>query len=96
MYVVPLSLFRISSQYSRDVQKDKFDTAGFELQQLLSQPSLSAVPLLVLGNKNDLEGAATVKELIRAMYVAAFTCIAGSLRTSKIGTWTKFRTAQYP
>jgi GTPase SAR1 family protein len=50
-------------------QKDKFDTARFELQQLLAHPSLSAVPLLVLGNKNDLDGAASVTELIRAMYV---------------------------
>jgi GTPase SAR1 family protein len=53
----------------RCTQKDKFDTARFELQQLLAHPSLSAVPLLVLGNKNDLDGAASVTELIRAMYV---------------------------
>ncbi|GJF00270.1 ADP-ribosylation factor [Phanerochaete sordida] len=47
--------------------KEKFDTAKFELHQLLAQPSLKDVPLLVLGNKNDLEGHATVNELIKAL-----------------------------
>ncbi|KAI0947211.1 hypothetical protein AcW1_007490 [Taiwanofungus camphoratus] len=47
--------------------KDKFDTVRFELHQLLAQPSLASVPLLVLGNKNDLEGHAPVNELIRAL-----------------------------
>jgi len=46
---------------------EKFNTARFELHQLLSQPSLTAVPLLVLGNKNDLENHAPVKELISAL-----------------------------
>jgi ADP-ribosylation factor-like protein 8 len=49
------------------VQKEKFETARFELQQLLSSQSLASVPLLILGNKNDLEGAATVTEIIRAL-----------------------------
>ncbi|KAH9936354.1 P-loop containing nucleoside triphosphate hydrolase protein [Fomitopsis serialis] len=47
--------------------KEKFDTARFELHQLLSQPSLNGVPLLVLGNKNDIEGHAPVNELIKAL-----------------------------
>ncbi|KAI0711196.1 Arl8a protein [Fomitopsis betulina] len=47
--------------------KEKFDTARFELHQLLSQPSLSGVPLLILGNKNDLDGHAPVNELIKAL-----------------------------
>ncbi|KAG6890778.1 hypothetical protein C0995_003208 [Termitomyces sp. Mi166 len=46
---------------------DKFNSARFELHQLLSQHSLAGVPLLVLGNKNDLEGHATVKQLISAL-----------------------------
>jgi len=46
---------------------EKFDTARFELHQLLGQPNLVGVPLLVLGNKNDVDGHATVKELIRAL-----------------------------
>ncbi len=67
-------------------QKEKFETARFELHQLLAQPTLHGVPLLVvrspsdvrpptvrspappqLGNKNDLEGHASVNELIKAL-----------------------------
>jgi len=47
------------------VDHDKFNTARFELHQLLGQPTLTGVPLLVLGNKNDLEGHAAVKEIIK-------------------------------
>ncbi|THH19218.1 hypothetical protein EW146_g1927 [Bondarzewia mesenterica] len=47
--------------------KEKFETARFELHSLLNQPSLASVPLLVLGNKNDLEGHATVNEIIKAL-----------------------------
>jgi len=49
------------------LDKEKFDTARFELHQLLSQPSLTGVPLLVLRNKNDLDGHAPVNELIKAL-----------------------------
>ncbi|KAF8635829.1 hypothetical protein AX15_000028 [Amanita polypyramis BW_CC] len=45
--------------------REKFNTARFELHQLIANPTLSGVPLLVLGNKNDLDGHAPVKELIR-------------------------------
>jgi len=48
-------------------EPDKFNTARFELHQLISQPSLSGVPLLVLGNKNDIQGHSPVKELISAL-----------------------------
>jgi len=47
--------------------KEKFDTARFELHQLLSHQTLAGVPLLVLGNKSDLEDHATVGELIDAL-----------------------------
>lgn len=47
--------------------QDKFDTARFELHQLLSQPGLTGVPLLVLGNKNDISNHASVKDLIREL-----------------------------
>ncbi|KAI6035813.1 Arl8a protein [Pisolithus marmoratus] len=46
---------------------DKFDTARFELHQLISQPGLTGVPLLVLGNKNDIPNHASVKDLIREL-----------------------------
>lgn len=43
------------------------DVAKLQLHQLLAWPSLEGVPLLVLGNKNDLEGALKEKDLIEAM-----------------------------
>jgi len=38
-----------------------------ELVALLDKPSLSGIPLLVLGNKNDMPGAATTQQLIDQM-----------------------------
>ena len=38
------------------------DIAKTQLHQLLSWPSLAGIPLLVLGNKNDLSGAFTVED----------------------------------
>ncbi|KAF4577115.1 hypothetical protein EYR40_009524 [Pleurotus pulmonarius] len=52
---------------------EKFNTARFELHQLLGHPSLSGVPLLVLGNKNDLEGHAPVKDLIKQLQLDKIT-----------------------
>ncbi|KAJ7254383.1 P-loop containing nucleoside triphosphate hydrolase protein [Mycena haematopus] len=52
---------------------EKFNTARFELHQLLSQPALTGVPLLVLGNKNDLEGHVPVKDLIRDLQLDKIT-----------------------
>ncbi len=43
------------------------DVAKLQLHQLLAWPSLEGVPLLILGNKNDLEGALREKELIENM-----------------------------
>jgi len=43
------------------------DLARVELQQLLAWPSLESIPLLVLGNKNDLEHALTEEQLIEQM-----------------------------
>ena len=40
------------------------DVAKIQLHQLLSWPSLEEVPLLVLGNKNDLDGAVQEEDLI--------------------------------
>jgi len=53
--------------------QDKFDTARFELHQLLAQPTLVGVPLLVLGNKNDIDGHASNKELINALQLNKIT-----------------------
>ncbi|CAG9325127.1 unnamed protein product [Blepharisma stoltei] len=40
------------------------DVARTQLHKLMSWPSLHGIPLLVLGNKNDLEGALNEEELI--------------------------------
>ena len=41
--------------------------AKTELFQLLEKPQLSDIPILVLGNKNDLEGALNVDQLIEQL-----------------------------
>jgi len=43
---------------------DKFETAKKELHDLLSKPPLQNIPLLVLGNKNDLPESIGVDEII--------------------------------
>ncbi len=44
--------------------KESIETARGELHELLSKHSLDGIPLLVLGNKNDLPGALSTVELI--------------------------------
>lgn len=51
--------------------KDKFETAKNELHNLLLKPQLQNIPLLVLGNKNDLAESLTVEQVIEILYVAA-------------------------
>eukprot|EP00803_Ostreobium_quekettii_P006637 evm.model.scf_2508.2 EVM.evm.TU.scf_2508.2 scf_2508:10126-12564(+) len=46
---------------------DTIDDAARELQSLLERPFLENIPLLVLGNKNDLPDAVGVEELISRM-----------------------------
>jgi ADP-ribosylation factor-like protein 8 len=46
---------------------DKFDAARQELHNLLQKPQLTNIPLLVLGNKNDLATAMTVEQVIEKM-----------------------------
>merc|ERR1711912_170795 len=43
---------------------DNIDVAKAELHDLLAKPTLQNIPLLVLGNKNDLAHALQVNELI--------------------------------
>lgn len=47
--------------------------AKHDLHQLISWPSLAGIPLLVLGNKNDLDGALTEEELIEELNLRAIT-----------------------
>lgn len=47
--------------------KDSIDDATRELHFLLEKPSLENIPLLVLGNKNDLLDCLEVDELVSRM-----------------------------
>ena len=49
--------------------REKFETCKKELHDLLSKPPLERIPLLVLGNKNDLPEAIDADELIQELYV---------------------------
>ena len=44
-----------------------YEMSKIQLQQLLQWPSVAGVPLLVLGNKNDLNGALDEKGIIEVM-----------------------------
>ena len=48
---------------------ESFETAKKELFDLLTKPSLQNIPLLVLANKNDIQGAKSAQEIIDALYV---------------------------
>ena len=48
------------------------DMARAQLHELLSNKSLAGIPLLVLGNKNDLEGSLQENEVISRMDLGSF------------------------
>ena len=48
---------------------DLLEQARSELQSLLQKPSLQEIPLLVLGNKNDIAGALSTGELIDRLHL---------------------------
>ena len=43
------------------------EEARENLHKLLEWPSLDGIPLLILGNKNDIDGALTEEELIEEL-----------------------------
>jgi ADP-ribosylation factor-like protein 8 len=47
--------------------RDALPVAREELKLLLEKPALEGIPLLVLGNKSDLQGKLSVDELIDAL-----------------------------
>ena len=70
-------------RYCRDVQAivfvvdsadtAKIDTARNELHNLVDKPQLAGIPILVLGNKNDLPGALTAEQLIDRLGLGAIS-----------------------
>jgi len=52
---------------------EKFEEAASQLHELLSKPPLSTIPLLVLGNKNDLPEAIGVDEIVEKLNLKSIT-----------------------
>ena len=52
---------------------EKLETAKQELSELMAKPPLAGIPLLVLGNKNDLPNALGVEELIEKLELQQIT-----------------------
>ncbi|KAG7280848.1 hypothetical protein CRUP_010830 [Coryphaenoides rupestris] len=50
---------------------EKIEASKNELHNLLDKPQLQGIPVLVLGNKRDLQGALDEKELIERMNLSA-------------------------
>jgi ADP-ribosylation factor-like protein 8 len=48
---------------------ERIREAKEELFELLERPVLAGIPLLVLGNKNDLQESISVEKLIEEMYL---------------------------
>lgn len=58
-----------STRYVVDsADPEALEQSRHELHELLSKPSLAGIPVLVLGNKNDLPGALKEMDLIEQMY----------------------------
>jgi ADP-ribosylation factor-like protein 8 len=51
----------------------KLDMARNELHNLLGRPQLAGIPVLVLGNKNDLPGALSAEQLVVRLGLAEIT-----------------------
>jgi ADP-ribosylation factor-like protein 8 len=51
----------------------KADMARNELRNLLEKPQVAGIPVLVLGNKNDLEGAMTAEQLVDRLGLSTVT-----------------------
>lgn len=52
---------------------DKLEAVKCEMKNLLEKPQLANIPVLVLGNKNDLPGSLTVDQLIEVLNLKAIT-----------------------
>jgi ADP-ribosylation factor-like protein 8 len=46
---------------------EKLEAAKVELKELLERPQLIHIPVLILGNKNDLKGALTAEQLVEVL-----------------------------
>ncbi|RUS26350.1 ADP-ribosylation factor family-domain-containing protein [Jimgerdemannia flammicorona] len=63
---------------------DKLEAARTELKSLLEKPQLANIPVLVLGNKNDLPDALNVEQLIDVLHIiSSFTYIICLMYTNR-------------
>ena len=51
-----------------------FAEATSELRALLQKPSIEGIPILIVGNKIDINGAATTEELSAALHLKVLRC----------------------
>lgn len=69
--------------------KQRFPSVKFELEQLLSNPVLRAIPFLIFANKQDLPNAATTSEVASSLNLYSIKDrewkIAESIGTSGVG-----------
>ena len=69
-FCISLSSKRTNGRYVVDAaDPDRIPESKEELLELLERPVLAGIPLLVLGNKNDLTEAISVERLIDEMSV---------------------------
>lgn len=66
-YFYTLLILRKLSFVVDAADREKLEAANTELKNLLEKPQLVNIPVLVLGNKNDLPDALTADELIEAL-----------------------------
>jgi signal recognition particle receptor subunit beta len=64
--------------------RDKFDRARNRLHAIAAEPRLAKLPLLVLGNKADMEGSATGDEIATALDIAGVPQATREVRTCSV------------
>jgi len=73
-YCTSLVLTVLTLRYVVDsAETDRIPESKEELFELLERPVLAGIPLLVLGNKNDLPESLSVEKLIDEMFVPCET-----------------------
>ena len=69
LYVFEIVNFLMSRYVVDSAEPERIPESKEELFELLERPVLAGIPLLVLGNKNDLREAIPVEKLIDEMFV---------------------------
>lgn len=72
--------------------QEGLEQAKQEFHELLAKPSLASIPVLLLGNKNDLPGALSVEDLIDRLDLkvgtkADSTCFSAQTQCDWYASW---------